>query len=493
MNILLVYPDYPDTFWSFKHALKFISRKATEPPLGLLTIAAMLPEEWEKKLVDMKVSSLKDKDIEWADYVFIGGMSIQKTSAKEVIARCNNLGIKVVAGGPLFTTEFEQFEGVDHFVLNEAELTLAPFLEDLENGCAKHIYASSEFAELTQTPPPLWELINMNKYATMDVQFSRGCPFNCDFCDVVQLFGNRVRTKSRDQVLSELEILYTSGWRNGVFFVDDNFIGNKRKLKKEILPAIIEWMEKREYPFSFSTEASINLADDEELMRLMVKAGFDSVFIGIETVHKDSLLECNKIQNTKRDLAGCVGKIQESGLMLKGGFIVGFDNDPPTIFNKLVEFIQGSLIVNAMVGLLNAPKGTRLYKRLESEGRLLNDSSGDNTDCTINFVPKMGLEKLIDGYEQVVRGIYSPKPYYERVMRFLKDYDPLPKKGFRLRFNLVGAFFKSIFFLGFFEKGRLLYWKLFLWSLLRRPKVFPLAITFAIYGLHFRKVYQVMP
>ncbi len=492
MNILLVYPDHPDTFWSFKHALKFISRKSTEPPLGLLTVAAMLPEDWTKQLVDMTISPLKNKDLEWADYIFIGGMSIQKNSAKEVIARCNNLGTKVVAGGPLFTTEFEQFEGVDHFVLNEAEITLPPFLADLEKGCAKHIYMSDEFADLTNTPPPLWELINMNKYATMDIQFSRGCPFNCDFCDVIQLFGNKVRTKSQLQIITELEFLYSHGWKSGVFFVDDNFIGNKRKLKKEILPAIIEWMAKREYPFSFSTEASINLADDEELMRLMVKAGFDSVFVGIETTNEDSLTECNKRQNTKRDLAGCVARIQESGLIVKGGFIVGFDNDPPTIFNKLVEFIQGSLIVNAMVGLLNAPKGTRLYKRLESEGRLLNDSSGDNTDCSINFVPKMGIEKLIDGYKEVIRGIYSPKPYYERVMKFLKGYKPPSAKGFHLRFHLMGAFFKSVFFLGIVGRGRLLFWKLFFWSLFRRPKVFPLAITFAIYGLHFRKVYQIM-
>ncbi|MEK7671515.1 MAG: radical SAM protein, partial [Bacteroidota bacterium] len=283
MNILLAFPSFPDTFWGFRHALKFISKKAVNPPLGLLTVAAMLPAEWQKKLVDLNVSPLKDRDIEWAEYVFISAMSIQKESAREINERCNALGTKVVAGGPLFTAEHEEFEGVDHFVLNEAELTLPDFLEDLKNGQAKHIYASSEWADITTMPVPLWTLMDPKHYASMNIQYSRGCPFDCEFCDITVLYGRRPRTKTKEQVVAELESLYALGWRSGVFFVDDNFIGNKLKLKKEILPAIIGWMEKRKHPFSLNTEASINLADDEELMRLMAQAGFDRVFIGIES------------------------------------------------------------------------------------------------------------------------------------------------------------------------------------------------------------------
>jgi radical SAM superfamily enzyme YgiQ (UPF0313 family) len=275
MKILLVYPRYPDTFWSFKHALKFVSKKAAFPPLGLLTVAAMLPEEWEKKLVDINVTSLTDSDIKWADYVFVSAMTVQKESVKDVISQCKKLGARIVAGGPLFTTGYKEFDGVDHFVLGEAESTLHPFLEDLEKGCARHIYASNERPDISKTPIPLWSLINMRQYSSMNLQYSRGCPYDCEFCDIIILNGHTPRTKGKEQLISELDALYEQGWRGDLFIVDDNFIGNKRKLKVEILPALIEWREGKKYPFAFCTEASINLADDEELMRLMVDAGFD--------------------------------------------------------------------------------------------------------------------------------------------------------------------------------------------------------------------------
>jgi radical SAM superfamily enzyme YgiQ (UPF0313 family) len=490
MRILLVYPKYLDTFWSFKDALKFISKKATHPPLGLLTVAAMLPKEWEKKLVDMNVTTLRERDLEWADYVFISAMSIQEASVKEVITRCKKMGIKIVAGGPLFTTGYEEFEDVDYFVLNEAEVTLPAFLEDLKNGCAKHIYSSKELPDIGKTPIPIWELINMKKYADMNIQYSRGCPFNCEFCNISVLYGHKVRTKTKAQILAELEDLYSQGWRGDLFFVDDNFIGNRRKLKEEILPAMIEWMERKRYPFSFNTEASIDLSDDEELMQLMVKAGFTSVFVGIETPNEESLAECNKVPNKNRDLVACVKKIQKFGLQVQGGFIVGFDNDPPSIFERLSGFIQESGIVTAMVGLLNAPRSTRLHQRLVREGRLLKNMSGDNTDFSINFIPKMDYEKLIKGYKRIISRIYSPEPYYKRVRTFLRDYKPLEKKAFSFHFSYLGAFFKSILFLGIIERERSYYWKLFFWSLFRRPQLFHLAITFAIYGFHFRKVFQ---
>lgn len=497
MKALLIYPDYPDTFWSFKHALKFISKKAVHPPLGLLTIAAMLPDKWEKRLRDMNVEALKDKDLDWADYVFISAMAVQKESVKEVVHRCKKSGVKIVAGGPLFTAAHEDFEGIDHFVLNEAEVTLPLFLADLKKGEAKSIYTSDEFPDVRQTPIPRWDLVSMKKYVSMNIQYSRGCPFNCEFCDITVLYGHKVRTKGKEQIIQELESLYASGWRGSVFFVDDNFIGNKGKLKRNILPAIIAWMKKKKHPFTFSTEASINLSDDEELMQMMVQAGFDAVFVGIETPDEESLAECNKFQNKNRDLVGCVKKIHKFGLRVRGGFIVGFDNDSASIFERQIDFIQKSGIITAMVGILNAPRGTRLYQRIVREGRLLKDITGDNTDFTTNIVPKMGFEKLFSGYKGVISGIYSPRPYYDRVKTFLKEYKPLKKRSFhfrlnyiRLHFGYLGAFFKSLWSLGIRDRERGHYWKLLCWSLFKRPRVFPLAITYAIYGFHFREVFK---
>ena len=402
MKILLVYPEFPDTFWSFKHALKFVQKKAGAPPLGLLTVAAMLPAEWEKRLVDLNVTNLTDEDLAWADYVFISAMIVQRESARAVIKRCKTAGVKVVAGGPLFTMEHEQFPDVDHFVLNEAEETLAPFLRDLEQGQARRVYTSTEFPDIHQTPVPLWQLANLKHYDTISIQFSRGCPFNCDFCNVTALLGHRPRTKTAAQIIAELDSLYALGWRKSIFFVDDNFIGNKKQIKSEVLPALIEW-RKGKTGMPFSTEASINLADDPELLRLMVQAGFDTVFVGIETPNEDSLAECSKNQNKGRDLVESVKQLQRAGLQVQGGFIVGFDNDSPSIFQQQIDFIQKSGIVTAMVGLLQAPLGTRLYERMQKEGRLVNEFSGDNVDGSTNIIPRMGLEPLREGYRKILK------------------------------------------------------------------------------------------
>ena len=488
MNILLVYPKYPDTFWSFKHALKFVSKKASFPPLGLLTVAALLPKDWYKRIIDMNANKLMDDDILWADFIFISAMSIQSESADEVIQRCKRLNAKIVAGGPLFTSRPEKYPNIDHLILNEAEITLPQFLSDLNNGITKQKYTSEDWADITATPLPLWELISINNYTSMNVQYSRGCPFDCDFCDITVLYGRKPRTKTKEQVIAELDALYFTGWRGPVFFVDDNFIGNKTKLKKEILPAIVEWNKKRKNPFYFNTEASINLADDDKIMQLMVKAGFEAVFIGIETPNEKSLIECNKTQNRNRDLISSVKKIQESGLEVQGGFIVGFDNDPPAIFDKLTNFIQESGIVIAMVGLLNAPQGTKLQKRMLTEGRLLKDFTGNNTDFSINFIPHMDSEVLLNGYKKILNTIYSPKYYYERVMRFMRDFEPKKKKIFHLNPNYILALFKSMLKLGIIGEERIYYWKLFFWSLFRKPQLFSLAILFTIYGFHFRKI-----
>jgi radical SAM superfamily enzyme YgiQ (UPF0313 family) len=488
MNVLLVYPMYPDTFWSFKHALKFVSKKASFPPLGLLTVASMFPKEWNKKLIDMNAAKLRDEDILWADFVFISAMSVQSESAMIVIERCNKLNTKIVAGGPLFTASPEYYDAVDHLILNEAEITFREFLNDLSAGKPKHLYTTEEWADITETPLPSWDVLAIGHYTSMNLQYSRGCPYDCDFCDITVLYGKRPRTKTREQVIAELDGLYNTGWRGPVFFVDDNFIGNKAKLKKEILPAIADWMEKNGNPFYLNTEASINLADDEQLMSLMVRAGFEAVFIGIESPNEDSLVECNKTQNRNRDLISSIKKIQQAGLEVQGGFIVGFDNDPPAIFEKLTSFIQESGIVTAMVGLLNAPRGTKLQKKLEGEGRMLKDFTGNNTDFSINFIPRMDVKALLEGYQKILNKIYSPKYFYERVMLFLKEFEPGKKKVFHLNPNYILALFRSIVKLGIIGKERVYYWKLFFWSLFRKPQLFSLAILFTIYGFHFRKI-----
>jgi len=488
MKILFVYPEFPDTFWSFKHALKFVKKKAGAPPLGLLTVAAMLPPEWEKRLVDLNVTNLTSENLAWADYVFISAMVVQRESARMVIERCKKAGVKMVAGGPLFTMEYEQFPDVDHFVLNEAEETLAPFLLDLERNQAKHVYTSAEFPDIHQTPVPLWELANLKHYDTIPIQFSRGCPFNCDFCNVTSLLGHRPRTKTSAQIITELDSLYALGWRKSIFFVDDNFIGNKKQIKSEMLPALIEW-RRGKTGMSFNTEASINLADDPELLKLMVEAGFETVFVGIETPNEDSLTECSKSQNKGRDLVESVKQLQRAGLQVQGGFIVGFDNDSSSIFQQQIDFIQKSGIVTAMVGLLQAPLGTRLYERMQKEGRLVHEFSGDNVDGSTNIIPRMGMEPLREGYRKILSQIYAPEFYYERVRIFLREYQP-PKVRIQWEPQYILALWRSIYQLGIRGVERIQYWRLFFWTLFRRPRLFPMAITFAIYGFHFRQVIE---
>ena len=486
MKALLIYPEFPDTFWSFKHALKFIHKKAAFPPLGLLTLGAMLPKEWSTRLIDLNVKAVTEKDLAWADAAFISGMSVQRDSAHQIIARCKEGGLKVVAGGPLFTSEYEEFDQVDHFVLNEAELTLPLFLADLERGSAKPVYKTSEFSNISATPAPLWELADMKRYASMNIQFSRGCPFDCDFCNVTVLFGHRPRIKSSGQVIAELDALYGLGWRGQIFFVDDNFIGNKRYLKTQLLPALAEWRNDKK-GIRFNTEASVNLADDRQLMEMMVQAGFDTVFIGIETPDEASLAECNKRQNKNRNLIDSVKRIQRAGLQVQGGFIVGFDNDTQSIFQRQIDFIQKSGIVTAMVGLLQAPVGTRLYERLKQEGRLLGHTSGDNVDGTTNIITLMDLDTLNEGYRNIMQHIYSRKHYYRRVKTFLREYKA-PKIQISLDFQRFLAFFRSNIRLGIIGRERLQYWGLLWWTLFRRPGLLPLAVTLAIYGYHFRKV-----
>ncbi|MCE9612624.1 MAG: B12-binding domain-containing radical SAM protein [Lentisphaerae bacterium] len=487
MNVLLIYPEFPDTFWSFKHALEFIHKRAALPPLGLITVAALLPPDWTLRLVDVNVRRLTPADLMWADCAFLSAMVVQRDSARDLIGRCRAAGLRVVAGGPLFQSEHGQFPEVDHFVLNEAELTLPPFLADLAAGHPRRLYASGTFADLHTTPCPRWDLLPFRRYASMCIQFSRGCPFNCDFCNVTALLGHRVRIKSAAQIIAELDALYARGWRDEVFFVDDNFIGNKRFLKTELLPALIAWREGKSNGVVFYTEASINLADDPDLMAHMVRAGFHKVFVGIETPDNDCLVECSKSQNKNRDLVADIKRMQRAGLQVQGGFIVGFDHDQPSIFQRQIDFIQKSGIVTAMVGLLQAPAGTRLHARLLTEGRLRGDSSGDNVDGSTNIIPAMNIDTLREGYQRILRHIYAPRPYYQRIRTFLREYQA-PAIRPPLQWRSVMALARSWFRIGVLGRERWHYWWLLLWTQCRHPRLLPEAITLAIYGYHFRKV-----
>lgn len=491
MNILLLYPEFPTTFWSFKHALKFVRKSASLPPLGLLTVAALLPREWHQRLVDLNVRALSEKDLAWADLVCISAMIAQRSSTISLIARCRAAGKPIVAGGPLFTSAHAEFPEIDHLVLNEAELTLPEFLRDFMAGRARHLYTTTELADLRGSPTPRWDLAEVRRYGSLSLQFSRGCPFDCEFCDVTAKFGRAPRAKTPGQVIAELAAIHAAGWRGNVFFVDDNLIGNKRTLKKDLLPALIAWQRAQRWRFPFYTEASINLADDEELMALMADAGFDMVFIGVETPDAASLAECNKRQNQGRDLIADVKRIQRAGLQVQGGFIVGFDSDEPSIFRRQVEFIQKSGIVTAMVGLLNALPDTKLHARLKREGRLVGKTSGDNVDGTLNFVPRMPLDQLVEGYRSILRGIYAPRPYYQRVRTFLREYRR-PRVAAPLNWRHGFALAWSSVRLGLWGRERLQYWRLLTWTLFHRPALLQLAVTLAIYGHHFRKCSDVI-
>lgn len=488
MKILLVSPQTPDTFWSFKHVLQFVSKKSSIPPLGLLTVAALLPRDWELRLVDKNVARLTDEDLHWADYVMISAMIVHQESVKRIVARCTALGKTVIAGGPLFTTGHESFPEIQHFVLGEAEEIIGQVVEDMRHSRVQRIYQATGWPNITQTPIPRWDLINLNHYVTMSVQFSRGCPFDCEFCDIIVMNGRVPRTKTPAQLIAELEALRVRGWKEMVFIVDDNFIGDKRRTRA-LLREMVEWRRRTQAEMGFLTEASVNLADDAELCALMVEAGFNKVFVGIETPSAESIEECHKIQN-RRDLVEAVRILQQRGLEVMGGFIVGFDSDKTDIFKRQFDFIQRSGVVTAMVGLLTALPQTRLYKRLQSEGRLEAETSGNNTDSALNFKPKLNREFLQSGYRDLMKKLYEPKVYYQRVRTFLNNHKRIDAPRLRLSGADFMAFVKSFWLLGIWYRGRVAYWKLFWGTLLRRPHQFRRAIEFAILGYHFRRVAQ---
>ncbi len=486
MNILLVSPATPSTFWSFQHILPFLAKKAAFPPLGLLTVAAMLPRAWHLKLVDLNVARLTDVDIDWADYVLLSAMIVQEPSVREVAARCAAHRRRVIAGGPLFTTGHQRFPEIPHFVCGEAEELMPALLADMAGGQVRPLYRHPEKPDVRHTPIPRWDLINVHDYATMSVQFSRGCPFNCEFCDIVAMYGRVPRAKTPAQMLAELDALLAAGWGSSIFIVDDNFIGHKPKVK-ELLRALVAWRTRRKLRLPFLTEASLNLVDDPELLDLLVAAGFKKVFIGLETPDEASLTECAKIQNTARDLVAAVKTIQNAGIEVMGGFIVGFDSDSPSIFERQRRFIQEAGVVTAMVGLLNALPQTRLFARLKHEGRLLGESTGNNLDAVLNFVPKLDRHVLVDGYRALVKHLYSPREYYRRALTFLREYR---HRGPRIRrpWSDFRAFLRSLWTMGVCTRGRREYWKYFVKALVFYPRAFGEAMHLAILGHHFRKV-----
>jgi radical SAM superfamily enzyme YgiQ (UPF0313 family) len=493
MNALLIYPEFPDTYWSFKHALKFLGKKAAQPPLGLMTIAALLPKTWNKRLIDTNVERLHDRDLLWADVVMLSGMHIQQQTLVAIIERCQKLGRRTVVGGPIASSLPAEELKADHIVIGEAESLIADLARDLEQGTAKPLYQAAEKPEMDTSPLPDLSLIKMNRYSTMTVQYSRGCPFNCEFCDIIEIYGRRPRTKAIAQVLAELDQLYAAGWREAVFIVDDNFIGNKKRAK-ELCAALAEWRGQHKTSFDFLTEASLNLADDPELMQLMKDAGFISVFLGIETPDESGLISANKLQNTRRSLLDSVALIQSYGMQVMGGFILGFDTDKDDIFDRMVDFIQKSGIPIAMVGLLQAMPGTQLFRRLWREGRIVDMDAGNNTGDHLNFLPHMDSAKLVEGYRSVLDRIYSCEAYYDRVKLYLnrthpKNGEQKSQQQWFTRSN-ARAFVTSILRQGVFSRQRWSYWKFLLAVATRYRHCIGPAMTLAVMGYHLQVITQ---
>jgi radical SAM superfamily enzyme YgiQ (UPF0313 family) len=483
MNALLVYPRFPDTYWSFRYALSFQGKCAAQPPLGLMTIAALLPASWKKRLVDTNVERLKDSDLAWADVVLLSGMHVQQQDLISIVRRCRALGLRTIVGGPIASSVPPATLEADCVVIGEAEDLIAKLARDLESGSSRSVYQAESYPPMEHSPLPELSLIRLKRYSTMTVQYSRGCPFNCEFCDIIEIYGRRPRTKAIVQMLAEFDQLYAAGWRGPVFIVDDNFIGNKVSVRVFLL-AMAEWQRAHGCPFRFITEASLNLADDRELLQRMKDAGFSSVFLGIETPDESSLVATQKLQNTRRDLLDSVALIQQYGIEVMGGFILGFDTDREDIFDRLVEFIQKSAIPVAMVGLLQAMPGTQLFRRLSREGRILHDGEGNNTGGELNFLPRMNSERLIAGYRSVLRRIYACDAYYERVREYLSRCRP----HYRPRFSLgnVRALFLSVLRQGIRGKARLSYWKFLLSASTRHRRSFGAAMTMAVMGYHFQ-------
>jgi radical SAM superfamily enzyme YgiQ (UPF0313 family) len=487
-NILLIYPAIPpDTYWSFKYALRFIRRRSAMPPLGLVTAAALLPEGIDLRLVDLNCETLADEDLDWADMVFVSAMRIQRSGVAEIIAAGKHRGVPVAVGGPFATATPEELTGADYLLQGEVETSLPGFLNDLACGRARRVYPPPPPPGLERTPVPRFDLLDLRAYASMSIQYSRGCPFRCEFCDIWVHYGNRPRVKSSRQVLAELDVLHRLGWRGPVFIVDDNFIGNRRQVKTDLLPALAAWQGARGHPFRFFTEASINLADDAELLGGMRRAGFNEVFIGIETPSARALSETGKHHNLKTDLAQAVATIQQAGLEVMGGFIVGFDSDGADIFARQIRFIQRAGIPQAMVGLLTALPGTRLFKRLQAEGRILKAATGNNTHrFETNFSPRMGSDMLRHGYRGLLAALYGGNlaNYFARCNRLLDALGKTPFMCRSIRLEDCRTALRAFVGQTFSPYGRQ-YLRFLLRNVCKHPRLLAQTVKYGVVGHHF--------
>jgi radical SAM superfamily enzyme YgiQ (UPF0313 family) len=500
-HILLVYPKFPITFWGMHYTLDLLGKKSAMPPLGLITIAALTPPSYEFRLADLNCEPLSEEDLEWADMVCFSAMLPQRQSLFEVASHCRKAGKLIVFGGPYPTACSEECAPYcDVRVLNEGEITWPLFLADLERGQWRAVYTTEEKPDVTQTPVPRFDLLHIDDYVTIPIQYSRGCPFQCEFCDIIVMLGRRPRTKTPEQICAELDALNRTGFRGNVFIVDDNFIGNKREVKK-LLPCLRAWNEAHGNPFSYGTEASINLADDAALLESLVAASFHWVFVGIESPSVESLKETLKFQNTKRSLEDSVRAIQDAGLFVEGGFIVGFDSDTEDIFGRQIEFITRAAIAIASVGLLVALPGTPLFRRLREAGRLRADTFEGDGNRHTNIVTKLPLRQLLTGYRRVMATIYTPAAFFSRtteaVLRLRRPATLRERVRYFLAFqtinsNLLRREGRSQSKLRFayralttlpaeFRRESLK----FLWTIARRrPEMVPGAFRLVFFGLH---------
>jgi radical SAM superfamily enzyme YgiQ (UPF0313 family) len=497
MKALLLYPEFsPLGFWNYKAVCRLMGAKYPASPLGMITMAALLPREWELRLIDLNTAPLDDADIDWAELVFIGGMLPQQSRFLQLIDRVHDRGKRVVAGGPDVTSQPEVYASADYLVLGEAECSMPDFLADLKRGATSGRYVPDRRPEMTESPVPRFDLLNLNSYLMIGVQFSRGCPFNCEFCDIIELYGRKPRTKSPAQVLQELGALYALGYRGHVDFVDDNFIGHKPKAKG-VLRAVKKWSAEHAHPFFFSTEASINLADDDELLGLMRDLDFRYLFIGIESPEDAILSATRKSQNLHRDLVADLHKIYDHGIVVNGGFILGFDDETTTSARSMIDVIEAGNIVMSMVGLLYALPNTQLTRRLQKEGRLLkgfgrlsaeNEATEvDQATSGLNFITKRPRAEVLDDFLHVLEHTYSPKKYFDRCLHLAKvvRVEPRFKPDWKRRLRYAWAFLKCVLGLGVRPPTAHLFWRNIGILLFTRISALETAVNVMAMYLHF--------
>jgi radical SAM superfamily enzyme YgiQ (UPF0313 family) len=483
MRVLLINPAFPDSYWSGNFSLPFVRRRSILPPLGLITVAALLPRDWTYRLVDLNLRDLTDADLMWADVAMITGMLVQRPSLHQVLARCRKAGLRTVVGGPYATSLPEELSLADHVVVGEAEDLASDLAADLAAGRARPEYRESGKPDLTAAPLPRYDLLPPRAYHQMSVQYSRGCPFHCEFCDIIVMYGRKPRTKNAGQILAELEAIRNTGFTGDVFFVDDNFIGNKKAVK-EMLPEVAAWRKRTHAPLDFYTEASMNLAEDERLVDLMTEAGFSAVFMGIETPSTEALRETRKLQNLGRDLVDQVHGLLRQGLDVWAGFILGFDSDTPEIFDKMTRFIQRAAIPYAMVGVLNALPHTALYKRLHREGRLRPEVTGDQFGLT-NVKTRMPSAQMLAGYRRVLENLYRPEAFFQRCRDNLARWKPAPGSRRPVAGRDILSALRAIRSQGLLGPYRGAYWNFLKWVIRNQPAKLSRAIAQAAAGHHY--------